>query len=103
VAQGANDVRVKRSEGDQLAAAMRKNGKPIEYIVFPKEGHGFAKPEDYIKFRAREEAFLAKYWVVGWSLPPSLKNQMIYYIDFFELWRHECLQICALVACRLAP
>jgi dipeptidyl aminopeptidase/acylaminoacyl peptidase len=61
VAQGANDVRVKQSEGDQLAAAMRKNGKPIEYIVFPKEGHGFAKPEDYIKFRAREEAFLAKY------------------------------------------
>ncbi len=61
IAQGANDPRVKQAESDQIVEAMRKNGKPVEYLVFPDEGHGFARPENNLTFAAAAEAFLAKY------------------------------------------
>ena len=61
IAQGANDVRVRQAESDQIVEAMRKEGKPVEYYVFPDEGHGFARPENSLKFSAVTEAFLAKY------------------------------------------
>ena len=60
IGQGANDPRVKQAESDQIVEAMRKNGKPVEYIVFPDEGHGFARPENRLKFYAAAELFLAK-------------------------------------------
>jgi dipeptidyl aminopeptidase/acylaminoacyl peptidase len=49
---------------------MRKSGKPVEYLVFPDEGHGFARPENRLKFYAAGEAFLAKY-LGGRSVPPA--------------------------------
>ncbi len=55
---------------DQIVAAMRKNNKPVEYIVFPDEGHGFRRPENRLKFYAAAEAFLAKY-LGGRAEPPS--------------------------------
>jgi dipeptidyl aminopeptidase/acylaminoacyl peptidase len=61
VAQGANDVRVKQAESEQVVEAMQKNGVDVEYILFEDEGHGFAKPENRLKFFARAEQFLAKY------------------------------------------
>jgi dipeptidyl aminopeptidase/acylaminoacyl peptidase len=61
IAQGANDPRVKQTESDQIVAAMRSKGKPVEYLVFPDEGHGFARPENRLKFYAAAEHFLAKY------------------------------------------
>jgi len=61
IIQGANDVRVKQPESDQIVAAMRKNGRDVVYIVFPDEGHGFARPENNLIFTAAAEAFLAKY------------------------------------------
>jgi dipeptidyl aminopeptidase/acylaminoacyl peptidase len=61
IGQGANDPRVKQAESDQMVAAMRKDGKTVEYIVFPDEGHGFARPENNLRFNAATEAFLAKY------------------------------------------
>jgi dipeptidyl aminopeptidase/acylaminoacyl peptidase len=70
IAQGANDPRVKQAESDQIVAAMRKNNKPVEYIVFPDEGHGFARPENRLKFYAAAEAFLGKY-LGGRVEPPS--------------------------------
>jgi dipeptidyl aminopeptidase/acylaminoacyl peptidase len=60
ISQGGNDIRVKQSEADQIVAAIRKNGKPVEYLLFPDEGHGL-RPLDYSKFRARSESFLGKY------------------------------------------
>lgn len=69
VAQGANDVRVKQSESDEIVAVMRKNAKPAEYIVFPDEGHGFARPENNQIFYAIAERFLAKY--LGGRLEPA--------------------------------
>ena len=61
IAQGANDPRVKQAESDQMVAAMRANGIPVTYILFPDEGHGFARPENSIAFNAGAEAFLARY------------------------------------------
>jgi len=59
IAQGANDPRVKQGESDQIVAAMEKHRIPVTYVVFPDEGHGFARPENNIAFTAIAEAFLA--------------------------------------------
>ena len=40
---------------------MRHNQLPVEYLLFADEGHGFARPENRIKFYAAAENFLAKY------------------------------------------
>lgn len=61
IAQGANDPRVKQAESDQIVAAMRKNGQAVDYLLFPDEGHGFARPENRMKFYAAAEAFLARH------------------------------------------
>jgi dipeptidyl aminopeptidase/acylaminoacyl peptidase len=55
VVQGANDPRVLQVESDELVAAVRANGVPVEYIVFGDEGHGFLKRENRI---AASEAYL---------------------------------------------
>ncbi|MEJ2236740.1 MAG: S9 family peptidase [Gemmatimonadales bacterium] len=61
IAQGANDPRVKRAESEQIVAAMKRKGIDYEYILFPDEGHGFAKPANRLKFYAAAESFLAKH------------------------------------------
>lgn len=61
VAQGANDPRVKKSESDQIVIAMRDHKLPVEYINFPDEGHGFARPENSMAFITVMEKFLAKH------------------------------------------
>jgi dipeptidyl aminopeptidase/acylaminoacyl peptidase len=49
VIQGANDPRVLQVESDEMVQAVRANGVPVEYIVFPDEGHGFLKKENRIQ------------------------------------------------------
>jgi dipeptidyl aminopeptidase/acylaminoacyl peptidase len=61
IAQGANDPRVKQAESEQIVAAMRAKGIPHEYLLFPDEGHGFAKPENRLRFYAVAERFLAEH------------------------------------------
>ncbi len=61
VAQGANDPRVKKAESDQIVVALRDRGFPVEYIVAPDEGHGFARPVNSMALYAAAEAFLAKH------------------------------------------
>jgi dipeptidyl aminopeptidase/acylaminoacyl peptidase len=61
IAQGANDPRVKQAESEQIVAALTDAGIDHEYMLFPDEGHGFAKPENRIKFYTAAERFLAKY------------------------------------------
>lgn len=61
IGQGANDPRVKQAESDQIVEAVRANGEPVEYYVFPDEGHGFLRPENDMAFNAAVERFLAKY------------------------------------------
>ncbi len=59
IAQGANDPRVKQSESEQIVAVMEQKGIDHNYMLFPDEGHGFAKPENRLKFYAAAERFLA--------------------------------------------
>ena len=61
IGQGANDPRVKQAESDQIVAAMRKNKKEVQYVLYPDEGHGFARPENRLHFFAVSEEFLAKH------------------------------------------
>lgn len=61
IGQGANDPRVKQAESEQIFEAMQSAGKPVEYIVYADEGHGFARPENRLHFYAHAEEFLAKY------------------------------------------
>ena len=61
IAQGANDPRVKQAESEQIVAALTEAGIDHEYMLFPDEGHGFAKPENRIKFYTAAEKFLARY------------------------------------------
>ncbi len=61
IAQGANDPRVKQAESEQIVNAMKSKGIAYEYMLFPDEGHGFAKPENRLKFYAAAEKFLTKH------------------------------------------
>ena len=61
IAQGANDPRVKQTESEQFVAALTEKGIDHEYLLFPDEGHGFAKPENRLKFYAAAERFLARH------------------------------------------
>lgn len=61
VAHGANDPRVKQSESEQIVEAMREKGIDHEYLLFPDEGHGFAKPENRLEFYSALERFFAKH------------------------------------------
>jgi dipeptidyl aminopeptidase/acylaminoacyl peptidase len=59
IGQGANDPRVKQSESDQIVEIMTKKNIPVSYVLFPDEGHGFARPENNMAFNAVTENFLA--------------------------------------------
>jgi dipeptidyl aminopeptidase/acylaminoacyl peptidase len=61
VVQGANDPRVNKREADQIVIALRDRGFPVEYLVAPDEGHGFARPINNMAMFASAEKFLAKY------------------------------------------
>jgi dipeptidyl aminopeptidase/acylaminoacyl peptidase len=59
IGQGANDPRVKQSESDQIVKAMQEKNIPVTYVLYPDEGHGFARPENRLSFFAIAEAFLS--------------------------------------------
>jgi dipeptidyl aminopeptidase/acylaminoacyl peptidase len=61
IAQGANDPRVKQAESEQIVAALRAAGIDHDYMLFPDEGHGFAKPANRLRFYAAAERFLARH------------------------------------------
>jgi len=61
VVQGANDPRVNKREADQIVIALRDRNYPVEYLVAPDEGHGFARPVNNSAMIAASEKFLAKH------------------------------------------
>ncbi|MBL7859108.1 MAG: S9 family peptidase [Cyclobacteriaceae bacterium] len=61
VLQGSNDPRVLQVESDEIVAEARKNNVPVEYVIFPDEGHGFVKKENNIKASEEVLKFLDKY------------------------------------------
>lgn len=61
VIQGVNDPRVLKVESDELVAAVKKNGVPVDYLVFDDEGHGFRKRKNNIAAAEKAVAFLDRY------------------------------------------
>ena len=61
VAQGANDPRVNRREAEQIVIALRDRGFPVEYLLAPDEGHGFARPINNLALYLQSEKFLAQH------------------------------------------
>jgi dipeptidyl aminopeptidase/acylaminoacyl peptidase len=61
IGQGANDPRVKQAEADQIVRLMKQKKIPVTYVLYPDEGHGFARPENRLSFNAVAEAFLAEH------------------------------------------
>ncbi|OGD54729.1 peptidase S9 [Candidatus Bathyarchaeota archaeon RBG_13_38_9] len=68
IGQGANDPRVKQSESDQIVQSMEEKEIPVTYVLYPDEGHGFARPENRLSFYAVVEAFLSE--CLGGSYEP---------------------------------
>lgn len=60
IGQGANDPRVNVAESEQIVDVLKSKGIPVTYVVFPDEGHGFARPQNNIAFNAIAENFLAR-------------------------------------------
>lgn len=60
IAHGANDVRVKQSESDQIVKAMQANKLPVTYLIYPDEGHRISRTKNKISLGAITEAFLAQ-------------------------------------------
>lgn len=78
VIQGANDPRVKQSESDQIVIGLRDRGFPVEYLVAPDEGHGFARPVNNMATSAALEKFLAKHVGTRYqeSMPPDVAQRL---------------------------
>ena len=60
IGQGGNDPRIVKAESDQIVAAMKAKNIPVTYVLFPDEGHGFARPANNIAFNAVTENFLGQ-------------------------------------------
>jgi dipeptidyl aminopeptidase/acylaminoacyl peptidase len=60
IGQGANDPRVKQAESDQIVKAMQARKIPVTYVLYPDEGHGFARPQNNTSFNAVTEVFLGR-------------------------------------------
>ena len=73
VLQGANDPRVLQVESDEIVAQVKKNNVPVEYVVFPDEGHGFVKKQNEIKGYGQIKEFLDKY-LKGTPAPANKLN-----------------------------
>jgi prolyl oligopeptidase len=61
VVQGANDPRVLKVESDEIVAAVKANGVPVEYLVFDDEGHGFRKKANRIAAAEKYLEFLGEH------------------------------------------
>ena len=61
LAHGANDPRVKLSESETIAEAMTARQLPVDFVVFPDEGHGLANPRNALALTALVEAFLSEH------------------------------------------
>jgi len=60
IAHGANDPRVPQAEADQIVQAMQERGIPVTYLLYPDEGHGLARTENFMSFSAVAEAFFSE-------------------------------------------
>jgi dipeptidyl aminopeptidase/acylaminoacyl peptidase len=71
IGHGANDPRARITESEQIVKALRQRGKKVDYVVYPDEGHGFARTENNRDFSGRVEEFLARH--LGGRAEPWVK------------------------------
>lgn len=76
VLQGAKDPRVLQVESDEIVAGVRKNGVPVEYVLFEDEGHGFVKKENQIEAYSKILIFLNKHLKKTTSPTDSKKSKI---------------------------
>ncbi len=78
VVQGANDPRVNKRNSDEIVIAARDHNVPVEYLVAPDEGHGFARPINNLAMVAAMERFLAKYLDSRFeqTMPADVSNRL---------------------------
>jgi len=74
IGQGKNDPRVNERESAQIVKAMQEKHIPVSYLLFPDEGHGFARPENNIAFFGVAEAFLSVH--LGGFYQPLTKEEL---------------------------
>jgi dipeptidyl aminopeptidase/acylaminoacyl peptidase len=61
VLHGANDTNVPVIEAEQIVATLKKRGVPVEYVLFPDEGHGWRKVPNRIRSTVEVTQFFTKY------------------------------------------
>jgi dipeptidyl aminopeptidase/acylaminoacyl peptidase len=63
VLHGANDTNVPVVEAEQVVATLKKSGVPVEYVLFPDEGHGFRKLPNRIRASVEMTRFFTRYLI----------------------------------------
>ena len=78
ITQGANDPRVNKRESDQIVLALRERNYPVEYLLAPDEGHGYARPVNNMAVLAAAERFLSKHLGGRFqeSMPPDVAERL---------------------------
>ncbi len=78
ITQGANDPRVNKRESDQIVLALRERNYPVEYLLAPDEGHGYARPVNNMAVLAAAERFLSKHLGGRFqeSMPPAVAERL---------------------------
>ncbi len=61
ILQGAEDERVPKPQSDELYAALRWKKVPVEYVVYPREGHGFRERGHRLDALARLLGWMERY------------------------------------------
>ena len=61
VQHGANDTNVPVIEAEQIVSNLKQRGVPVEYVLFPDEGHGFRKVPNRIRSTVSMVEFFVKY------------------------------------------
>ena len=49
VLHGANDTNVPVVEAEQVVDSLKRRGVPVEYVLFPDEGHGWRKTANRVR------------------------------------------------------
>lgn len=75
IAQGANDPRVDPRHAESMAATLRHQGAPVDYVVYLNEGHGISRPENKLDFYGRVEDFFAR-TLHGRKQPASVETSV---------------------------
>ncbi|MEP6874391.1 MAG: S9 family peptidase [Burkholderiales bacterium] len=61
IAHGERDTRVLPSQSEKMVAALRAQGKSVEWVPFPNEGHGLVWPDDRLSYYATLLSFLRRH------------------------------------------